>query len=77
MYRLDDRKKYTLTEKMTIDGETKSVIQWINTKPITLNKHLNINPNIVLNAHGDITLKKKLNEKDTGSNTKRSPRSSS
>jgi hypothetical protein len=72
MYRIDDRRKYTLTEKLTIDDTTKSVIQWINTKPITLQKYLNMNPGIVLNAHGNVTLKKKLNEKDQGSNTRRS-----
>lgn len=72
MIRFDDRKKYTLTEKMTIEDTTKSVIQWINTAPFTLNKHLKTNPGITLNAHGNITLKKKLNEEDQGSNTKRS-----
>jgi hypothetical protein len=77
MFRTDDRIKYALNDKLTIDGETKSVITWINLKPITLNKFLNTNPSVTLNPHGNLTLKKKLNEKDTGSNTKRSPRSSS
>lgn len=77
MFRTDDRIKYALNDKLTIDGETKSVITWINLKPITLNKFLNTNPSVTLNAHGNLTLKKKLNEKNTGSNTKRSPRSSS
>lgn len=77
MFRTDDRIKYALNDKLTIDSETKSVITWINLKPITLNKFLNSNPGVTLNAHGNLTLKKKLHEKDTGSNTKRSPRHSS
>ena len=77
MFRTDDRIKYALNDKLTIDNETKSVITWINLKPITLNKFLNTNLSVTLNAHGNLTLKKKLNEKDTGSNTKRSPRNSS
>lgn len=72
MFRLNDKKKYTLTEKITIDDETKSVIQWINSKPITLRKYLNMNPGIMLNAHGNLTLKKKLHEKKQGSDTTRS-----
>ena len=77
MFRIDDKIKYAMNEKLTINDETKSVISWINYHPITLNKFLNTNPSVTLNAHGNLTLKKKLNEKNTGSNTKRSPRSSS
>jgi len=75
MYQPWHRRKVTLTEKVTIDNETKSIISWINSKPITLQKYLLANPDIKLNPHGEVTLKKKLNE-DTGSNTERSPRRS-
>lgn len=75
MNQLWHRRKVTLTEKLTIDNQTKSVINWINSKPFSLHKYLLANPDIKLNPHGEVTLKKKLNE-DTGSNTERSPRSS-
>jgi hypothetical protein len=76
MLRFEDKIKYPLNAKLTIDEVTRSVNMWINIDPFKLRNYLNANPNITLNAHGELTLKKKLNEKDTGKNTRRSPRSS-
>lgn len=75
MMRITDRVKITMTEKVTINDVTKSVVQWINTNPTILASYLHKNPGFKLNAHGELTLKKKLNE-NKGENTKRSPRRS-
>ena len=77
MYKITDRIKITMTEKVNIDGVTKSVIQWINSDPIVLDRYLYKNPHLKLNPHGELSLKKKLNEKDERSNTKRSSSDSS
>ena len=75
MFRITDKVKYTLTAKLAIGDKTQSIITWINSNPVLLQRHLIKTPSIKLNPHGEVTLKKKLNE-DTGSNTKRSPRGS-
>lgn len=61
-FKVDDRVKLTLTEKLTIDDTTRSINMWISYDPVKLDNYLIKNPKYFLNPHGQLTLKKTLNE---------------
>ena len=69
----NDKVKLVPADKLTIEGETRTVLQWVKQHPITLKRFLHTNREThKLSAHLELELKSNLNEQNKRSNSKRS-----
>lgn len=71
MFRIE-KIKLTPSDKLTIDGITKSVLQWVKHDPHIIQNFIRQNrEEYALSAHLQLELKATLNEQNKRSNSKR------